>query len=317
MNPVCRRAAFTLIELLVTIAVIATLIGLLLPAVQKVREAAARIQCTNNLKQLGLATHNYHSVHHTLPPGRGGPAPRIFSPHAFLLPLIEQSGLEATIDFTQPPADYTAPGVVYSGARNYPAAVTTVKVFVCPADPAAGRVPGSAYGGTNYAANTGSGANDGNLVAADGLFFTTSAVRLGDITDGTSHTALFAERPLGGGAGDTDPRRVMAELPGATDPTVSACAGSASAWNTERGAKWVVGNYGNTLYNHADGPSPPRPDCTNATQQKGRMAARGNHAGVVTVAFADGSVRGIAVTIDPVGWRAIGTRSGGEILSDE
>ena len=133
-------------------------------------------------------------------------------------------------------------------------------------------------------------------MAADGVFFTASAVRLEDVSDGTSGTALFAERPLGGGTGDTDPRRVMTELPGATDPTPAACA-SGSALNPERGGKWIVGNYGNTLYNHADRPNPPTPDCTNATQQKGRMAARSLHAGLAVVGFADGSVRCVSDAI--------------------
>lgn len=310
------RTAYTLIELLVVIAIVATLIGLLLPAVQQVRGAAARASCANNLKQLGLAAHHYHFIHDKLPPGRGTPAPRIFSAHAFLLPLIEQSGLETLIDFTQPPADYTVPGVQYGGARNYPAATTTVKVLLCPADPAAGRVSGSAYGGTNYAGNAGSGANHGSLTGADGLFFLASVVRLTDVTDGTSRTALFAERPLGGGPGDTDPRRVMTELPGNTDPTPAACAGGSGPWNGDRGAKWIVGNYGNTLYNHADGPNPPHPDCTNATQQKGRMAARGLHPGVVTVGLADGSVQAMSTRIDPAVWRTLGTRGGGEVTGE-
>ena len=316
MTPARRRHAFTLVELLVVIAILATLTGLLLPAVQMARAAAARLQCQNNLKQLGLAAHHYHAVHHAFPPGRGAPAPRIFSPHAHLLPLIEQSGLEAYIDFTEPPADYTAPGIVFSGARNYPAAVTGVKVFVCPADTAAGRVPGVRYGGTNYAGNAGSGANGGYLLNADGVFFTASAVRVSDILDGTSQTALFSERPLGGGAGDTDTRRGLTELPGATEPTPAACAASRSVWNTERGGKWIVGNYGSTLYNHADGPNPSEPDCTNATQQKGRLAARANHPGLVTVGFADGSVRGVGVTIDRGHWQALSTRAGREVITE-
>jgi prepilin-type N-terminal cleavage/methylation domain-containing protein len=309
------RRAFTLIELLVVVAIIATLIGLLLPAVQKVRAAAARLSCQNNLKQLGLAAHNYHSAFHAFPPGRGAPAPRIFSAQAYLLPFVEQSGLDAMIDFTQPPATYTAPGIVYSGTRNEPAAVAALKVLTCPADPANGRVPGLRFGGTNYAGNAGSGANRGNLAAADGMFFTASAVRLEDVADGTSNTALFAERPLGGGAGDTDPRRAMIELPGATEPTPAACAGAVLS-NPERGGKWIVGNYGNTLYNHADRPNPPTPDCTNATQQKGRMAARSRHTGIVVAGFADGSVRGVSDAIAPDAWRALGTRAGGEVVTE-
>jgi len=308
-----RRRGFTLIELLVVIAIVAILVGLLLPAVQKVRAAASRAACQNNLKQLGLAAHAYHSAFAAFPPGRGAPAPRIFSAQAYLLPFVEQNGLEAMIDFFQPPAGYTAPGNVYSGARNEPAAVTALKLLTCPADPTGGRVPGLKYGGTNYAGNAGSGDAGGPLVGADGMFFTASAVRSEHVTDGTANTALFSERPLGGGAGATDPRRAMVELPGATNPTPAACATAAPS-NPERGGKWIVGNYGNTLYNHADRPNPPTPDCTNATQQKGRLAARSDHPGIVNVGFADGSVRGVADSVAPAAWRATATRAGGEVI---
>src|SRR5919199_1148729 len=94
-----RRSGFTLIELLVVIAIIAILIALLVPAVQKVREAAARTQCTNNLKQIGLALHNHHDVNKFFPPGNA--KPNNFSAHAYLLPYVEQDPLYKQIDFTQ------------------------------------------------------------------------------------------------------------------------------------------------------------------------------------------------------------------------
>jgi len=307
------RRAVTLVELLVVIAVVATLVGLLLPAVQKVRGAAARAACQNNLKQLGLALHNYHAALGRFPPGRGTPTPAIFSPHAHLLAYLEQDAVLARLDLAAPPADFTVPpATVYDGSKNRPAASAVVAAFVCPADAAGGRVPGVGYGATSYPACAGSGANGGSLAAADGAFFLGSAVRVADVTDGTSNTAAFAERPIGPGAGVTDPRLVMLELPGAADPTPPACAPAAGAWNGERGGKWVVGNYGNTLYNHAGPPDPAGFDCLNATQQKGRVSARRLHPGGVNVLACDGGVRAVAVGIDPAAWRALATRAAGD-----
>ncbi len=305
---------FTLIELLVVIAIVAVLVGLLLPAVQKVRAAASRLSCQNNLKQIGLALHNHQAALGRLPSGRGTPTPAIFSPHAYLLPHLEQDNLRGLIDFSAPPATFTVPpATVYDGARNYPAATTLVRTFVCPADPTGGRVPGSAFAGTSYAANAGSGANSGALAGGDGVFFLGSAVRLEDVVDGTSNTAAFSERWMGaGGAGPGDVRRVMLEIPGSGDTTAATCRPPNGAWNTERGAKWIVGNYGNTLYNHAEPPNPAGFDCTNATQQKGRLAARGDHGGGVNVLLCDGSVRFVRDGVAPPAWRALATRAGGE-----
>lgn len=194
------HTASTLIELLVVLAILAVLIGLLLPAVQKVREAAARIKCANNLKQLGLALHNYHGANSCFPPGRGTPLPGIFSAHAYLLPYLEQDNLWYRIDFSTPPAAFAlGNGFVYDGAVNYPAATTSVRFLLCPSD-AADRVPGSPYGATSYAANAGSGAvAAGSLSAADGVFYQGSTVRFTDLFDGSSNTAAFSERLLGDG----------------------------------------------------------------------------------------------------------------------
>ena len=310
-----NRRAFTLIELLVVIAIIGILMGLLLPAVQKVRAAANRLSCTNNLKQLGLAMHNHHAAVGSFPAGRGTPQPGIFSAHAYLLPYLEQDNLGAAIDYTSAPASYAAPPKTYDGSRNYPAATTVVRVFLCPTDPASGRVPGSPYGGTSYAANAGSGANGGSLTGADGVFYLGSSVRVEDITDGSSETAAFSERPLGGGPGtEADARRVMWMMPGGADPSAASCGPpAAGSWYTERGAKWAVGNYGNTLYDHADPPNAARWDCLNTQQQKAWAAARSHHPGGVNVLFCDGSVRFVADAVNPATWRALGTRAGGEV----
>jgi prepilin-type N-terminal cleavage/methylation domain-containing protein/prepilin-type processing-associated H-X9-DG protein len=303
------RSAFTLIELLVVIAIIAILIGLLVPAVQKVREAAARMQCGNNLKQLGLALHNYHDHLNSFPAGRD-PWPKPFSAQAHLLPFVEQDNLQHLIDFSQP----TSTGV------NLTASQSVVKLFVCPSDPANGRVPGSAYAGNNYAGNVGTGINDGDYVTGDGVFLLNNPIGFHNITDGTSSTAAFCELLLGSGGtssgGTADPRRQFIQLPGSTPTNPGTCTPGAAPWSGNRGDRWINGGYLSTLYNHYYPPNSNNYDCINAANNFGLASARSNHTGGVNLLLCDGSVHFISNAISMTTWRARATRAGGEVVGD-
>jgi len=316
------RRGVTLIETLVVIAIIGMLAGLLLPAVQAARTASRRMACSNNLRQLGLALHLYHDVHNKLPPGRGSPTPFAFSTQAFLLPFIEQDGLSGTIDFGSPPTSFTVPpSTVYDGSANAAAAATLPRVLVCPADGRDGRVTGLTFGGTNYMACTGSGVNEGNLSTADGMFLLGATTTFSSILDGTSSTVAFSERTLGDGTtGSSTPDASFAirEIATSTNPTSLNCQSTASGtWNHERGGKWILGNYGNTLYNHALLPNSTDYDCMNATQQKARTAARSHHSGGVNVNFFDSSLRFVSNGISLPVWQSLSTRSGGEVVPNE
>lgn len=318
-NAHVAAAGFTLVDLLVSIAILSILMALVLPAVGQARAAANRASCLNNLKQIGIALQARYDSFNVFPPGRGSPAPRIFSPQAAILPYVEADTVHSLIDFGAPPADYTAGPIVYDGSRNLAAAQAGIELFRCPAAGGQTRVPGSAYGGTMYVANAGSGRKFGSLTDADGVFFLGSAIRFSDIRDGSSTTAAFSERMLGAGIGRSpgdagDHRLAMREIPGAADPTAGSCSPPASgAWNHERGAKWIVGNYGNTLYNHALMPNSTEYDCLNMTQQKARMAARSQHTGGVNVLFCDGSVRFLGNSVAAPIWQALSTRADGEV----
>jgi prepilin-type N-terminal cleavage/methylation domain-containing protein/prepilin-type processing-associated H-X9-DG protein len=201
-----RRSGFTLIELLVVIAIIGILIALLLPAVQKVRDAANRIKCANNLKQIGLALHNYHDTYNALPPGQnssitdptGGPNYHSWwSWLALLLPYVEQQNLYKQAD------DWSHIGSNYKdpyGPPSNPAQYTPIPTYSCPAD---SRDLTASYAGENTGtqsmidvAFTGFlGVNGTNYRNRDGVFYTDSNFAFKDVTDGLSNTLFVGERP--------------------------------------------------------------------------------------------------------------------------
>jgi prepilin-type processing-associated H-X9-DG protein len=307
------------VELLVVIAISAALMAILLPAIQGARESSRRASCVNNLKQIGVGLQDFYDCHGRFPPGRGGPPPKVFSALAYLLPYVEESSLQNTIDLTTAPTPLVISGVTYDAARNNWAATQAVTMLQCPSDPAAGRVVGSTYGGTNYVANAGSGmVNYGSLNLADGVFFLTSSVGFKNLIDGSSRTAAFSERMLGTG----QPQAVLSqdqaglyilELGNGVDVTPDACASLGTGdWYSQRGAKWILGNYGNTLYNHYYTPNAVQWDCMNQAQQKALTAARSNHSSGANVLFCDGSARFVEDAVDLQIWRSLATRAGDE-----
>jgi len=199
MNPQRLRRGFTLIELLIVLAIIAILVGLLLPGVQRARETASRISCENNLKQIGLALHNYHDDYQAFPPGYRASGP--YSDGAtdtapgwgwssFILPYLEQGGLYGELNLSDP-------------VQKSSSIKTLVKIYLCPSD----ITPGSAFtvldafgnsicsaAPISYAACCGSDASETTDQTGNGIFYRNSCTRMGNITDGTSNTILIGER---------------------------------------------------------------------------------------------------------------------------
>jgi prepilin-type N-terminal cleavage/methylation domain-containing protein/prepilin-type processing-associated H-X9-DG protein len=342
---VTGRRAFTLIELLVVIAVISVLIALLLPAVQSAREAARRMQCSNNLHQLGIAFFNYEGPYGGFPPGTilaAWPPDKSIPPGnyrwgvlAFLTPFLEQTSVFNALNFSFPlygRASTTPPSQVYPA--NHTAVNVMISLFLCPSDrmeritTADGFLGG--YGReftpSNYQFCEGSGVGAGDETLADGAFRLNSMSRTQDFTDGLSNTAFASESVLGKGG-----QRFYASSAVAWDPFVvySQVAWNGSAITTItpetcqapktigplRMFSWVDGNLSLGMYNHHYPPNPKQMDCLITFQSVtyGWKAARSRHPGGVNILFGDGSVRFAKDTTDQTVWQALGTRAGGEI----
>lgn len=317
-----RRAAFTLVELLVVIAIIGILVALLLPAVQAAREAARRMQCGSQLKQMALAVHNYHDTYNAFPFGNAQGAPfNGISPHARLLPYIEQTNLYNLINFN----------VGYDDPSNFVAMNTRVSVFLCPSDPDS--LPLTLGARNNYYGNSGTnllfGAPPTNpsdpnfgMLENNGVFIRDKTLRFADVLDGTSNTALFSEKNKGDGSNGVSTPESDTFRPGTFPATADQAWADCKAVNpldlskqgvSNVGAPWLWAYHSTTLYWHV---APP--NTRSCMYPPGRImtTAGSRHPGGVMLALCDGSTRFVASTIDLATWRYIGTRAGKEVVDN-
>jgi prepilin-type N-terminal cleavage/methylation domain-containing protein/prepilin-type processing-associated H-X9-DG protein len=341
------RFAFTLIELLVVIAIIAILIGLLLPAVQKVREAAARTQCENNLKQIALAMHGYHDAQQKLPPPVTCPGnncnfsnardPNYGATWAILvLPYIEQNNLYNQFNLTLPVANNTT---------NAAACATIVKTYLCPSNNATndnGVVLGTGgFGFTNTMALGNYGVNIGIGPSHTQTATSTQAGRrspfptqtsnntaqsgqtLISITDGTSNTLMLSEFL---NSSDSVQDNVWGAWGQGTSASVSACNGSSSCTSPIPAANVKVPNGDariatQTEYpvacdqgNYAPGLTLPDANIFTCIDEGNSQSARSRHTGGVNIALCDGSVRFVSNSVAPLTWAALFSMDGQEIV---
>lgn len=289
------RRAFTLVELLVVIAIIGILIALLLPAVQAARAAARRASCKNNVRQMGLAMHNYHSALNVFPPGVLGTSGSTSRGHllhtwqTLILEYVEQSALYDDYDFD----------VRFDHANNAPAVLTKLPVYRCPE--LEDKLVLDRYGPGHYAGNAGT-----ELGQNDGILFPLSAVRFRDVLDGTSQTIAVGElsHEIGGwGRGAINS--------GSGGGGGGGGGGSGGGHGFARGVlRWWRCASGCAI----PGINPPETSCNSSCERRFQFSSK--HTGGCHFAFADGHAQFVSETIDVDVYRALLTRAGGETVGE-
>ncbi|APZ94220.1 DUF1559 domain-containing protein [Fuerstiella marisgermanici] len=313
------RPGFTLIELLVVIAIIAILIALLLPAVQQAREAARRTQCKNNLKQIGLALHNYHDIYNTFPPGYTARNVTASDPvtaetgqgYAWsfaILPQLELGNLSAAIDTNNNAVELNNLAI---------AATSTLSAFLCPSDSAPlqfdvvdGTGATISLPSSNYPGILGYGSVTMNAGSGTGVFFRNSSIRLRDITDGTSNTICVGERKhehkfKTGMPAVAANSTWYAAIPGVTRP--GGMSGMMASM-TEGSGSMILGHVGQTMgmmQMHS-----------NPNQTNHIVHFSSQHVGGVQFVLCDGSVHFLSENVDYDTFRHLGERADGEVLGE-